>query len=95
MVVTIRLRVGPALGRKLSRRRELALTLSGLLRPAALAAVALAVWRLATDLKVTASFAVSRGLFSHWQVWTVMAVLLAGCAWRLARYGRGGGEAMP
>jgi hypothetical protein len=46
-------------------------------------------------LKWTGEFAISRGVFSHWQVWLAMAVILQVCAAMLNRYGRGGGEAMP
>lgn len=58
-------------------------------------ALVLGVWRLCSDLNLTREFAISRGLFSHWQVWMVMAGLLQTCASVLNRYGRGGGEAMP
>jgi hypothetical protein len=65
------------------------------LSPAALMALALGVWRLGSDLKWTGEFAISHGIFSHWQVWIAMAGLLETCAAILNRYGRGGGEATP
>ncbi len=96
MVVRVRLRLGRSLDRNLARRRELALLAGTLLTPAALAALVLGAWRLGSDLQWTGKFVISKGLFSHWQVWMAMAALLQGCASILNRYGRGGrGEAMP
>jgi hypothetical protein len=57
--------------------------------PAAVVAMLLAFWRIAADLNWTASFAIPSGLFSHWQVWMAVAVLLQLCARTLNRYGRG------
>lgn len=84
------------LDRKPPRRREAALMLSMLLTPAAVLALVLGCWRLGSDLQWTGRFAISGGLFSHWQVWMVMAAALQAFASVLNRYGRGGrGEAMP
>jgi hypothetical protein len=52
------------------------------------------VWRLSADLKWAGEFAISRGLFSHWQVWIAVAGVLQTCASILNRYGRGGGVAV-
>jgi hypothetical protein len=96
MTVRVRLRVGPAWRRQLARNRQLASVAASLLTPAAAMALVLAVWRIGSDLKWTGEFAITRGLFSHWQVWMVMAGLLQTCAVILNRYGRGGrDEAMP
>ena len=38
-------------------------------------ALALACWRIAADLNWTGSFAISSGLFSHWQAWLAAASL--------------------
>lgn len=95
MTVTVRLRLGGAVGRKLARLRELALATGALLTPAALMALVLGCWRLASDLNLTGEFVISRGLFSHWQVWMVLAGVLQTCASLLNRYGGGGREAMP
>ena len=76
--------------------RKLALGLSSLMTPAALAAYSLACWRIASDLDWTAEFAISRGLFSRWQVWMVLGASIHAGAATLGRYGRrsaGGGEA--
>ncbi len=61
---------------------------AALLPPLALTAGLLAAWRIAADLKWAASFAISSGLFSHWQVWMGAAVLLEVCAHALNRYGK-------
>jgi hypothetical protein len=96
MKVKIRLRVGPRFRRNLARNREFASIAAALLTPAAVMALALGVWRLGADLNWAGEFAISRGLFSHWQVWIAVAGLLQTCASILNRYGRGGGgEAMP
>ena len=96
MVVRIRLRVGPGFRRHLARDRKLASIAAALLTPAAVMALVLGVWRLSADLNWTGEFAISRGIFSHWQVWIALAGLLQTCAAILNRYGRGGrDEAMP
>jgi hypothetical protein len=71
------------------------LATGALLTPAALMALVLGCWRLASDLNLTGEFVIARGLFSHWQVWMVLAGILQTCASVLNRYGRGGREAMP
>jgi hypothetical protein len=91
MRVRLRLRHGPRVNPKSGRDRQLALALSGLLKPAVLMALALAVWRLLADLGSTRQFGIAAGLFSHWQVWLAVAGLLAAAAWRLGRYGHSAG----
>lgn len=95
MVVKIQVGYGPTLGRNKGKNRRLALIAGAVLTPAALVACVLAFWRLSSDLNWTGEFAISSGLFSHWQVWIVMGVLLQFCASTLNRYGRGAGAAMP
>jgi len=96
MGIRIRVRLEPELARKLARLRRLAGPAGALLTPAAVLALALGCWRLAADMNFTGQFAISGGLFSHWQVWIGLAVLLQALASRLNRYGRGGsGAAMP
>lgn len=89
MIVRIRLRLGPAFAQNLQRNRELASFVAALLTPAAVMAFVLGVWRLASDLDWAGEFVISRGLFSHWQVWIAMAGLLQTCASVLNRFGRG------
>lgn len=50
-----------------------------------LAAVAMAVWRIADDLGLPLPFAFPSGMLSHWQVWFGAAVLLLGSAGLVAR----------
>src|SRR5215208_946061 len=91
MVVRIRFAKGPKLGsRRKERNQRTALVLAALLSPAALVASVLALWRIAADLKVTNSFAIPSGIFSHWQVWLAAAVLLQVCSHVLNRWGRAG-----
>jgi hypothetical protein len=88
MVVRIRFANSPKVGRKRQQDRRLALVLAALLPPSALAAGILAIWRIAADLNLTNSFAISSGIFSHWQVWLAAAVALQLCARALTRYGK-------
>src|SRR5438309_2013653 len=75
MIVRIHLRKGQPLRRTRGKNRELALACGALLVPAALMAYVLGFWRLTSDLGMTNEFAI-RGLFSHWQIWIVTAVVL-------------------
>ncbi|MBM3745777.1 MAG: hypothetical protein FJW34_08260 [Acidobacteria bacterium] len=93
MALKIRVRLEPGLSRAVVRMSRLAAAAGALLSPAAVMALALGCWRLAADLDLTGQFAISRGLFSHWQVWIGLAVVLQTCASRLSRYGRGGSDA--
>jgi hypothetical protein len=96
MTVRIRMRVGFRSNSAPALPREMASVVAALLTPAAVIALVLGAWRLSADLNWTGEFAISRGLFSHWQVWVAMAGLLQTFASLLNRYGRGGGgEAMP
>jgi hypothetical protein len=88
MVVRIRFAKGTRLGRKRQKDKRLALILAALLPPSALTAAVLAIWRIAADLNWTNSFAISSGIFSHWQVWLGAAVALQMCARALNRYGK-------
>lgn len=36
----------------------------------------MALWRLGADLGWMGAFAISNGLFSHWQVWSILALSL-------------------
>jgi hypothetical protein len=95
MRVLIRLRLGPALARRVARNRELASLTAALLTPAAAMSLVLGCWRLGADLNWTDEFVISTGLFSHWQVWIALAALLQVCASILNRYARGGRTATP
>jgi hypothetical protein len=93
MLVRIRFGKGPQVERKARKNRRVALAVAAMLTPAALMAAALGVWRIAADLSWTGSFAISSGLFSHWQVWLGGAALLQLASRLLARYGRAGDSA--
>jgi hypothetical protein len=94
MIVRIHLRQGHPLRRARGKNRQLALAGGALLIPASLMAYVLGFWRLASDLGVTNEFAI-RGVFSHWQLWIVIAVVLHVGAGVLSRYGRGGEFHLP
>ena len=89
--MVVRIRFGKA-GKVVSKRhknRRVAQAVAALLTPAALMAGALGLWRLAADLNLTSSFAISSGIFSHWQVWAGAAVGLQVCARILNHYAKG------
>jgi uncharacterized membrane protein YidH (DUF202 family) len=46
------------------------------LTPAAVLASVMGIWRLGADLGLTGDFIVSTGLFSHWLVWMMLALVL-------------------
>ena len=94
MIVRIHLRQGHPLRKTGGKNRQLALASGALLIPASLMAYVLGFWRLASDVGVTNEFAF-RGLFSHWQLWIVTAVVLHVTAGVLSRYGRGGEFHLP
>ena len=94
MIVRIHLRKGHPLRKTRGKNRQLALATGALLIPASLMAYVLGFWRLASDIGVTNEFAI-RGLFSHWQIWIVIAVALHVAAGVLSRYGRGGEFHLP
>ena len=86
MVVRIRLNYGSVLRKTAAANRQAALIMSSLMTPLALMAGALGCWRIAADLKWTGEFAISRGLFSHWQVWIALAIAVQFGAFLLHRY---------
>jgi hypothetical protein len=88
MIVRIRFGRGAKVGKHSRKNRKLALGLAALLTPAAALAWVLALWRIAADLNWTGSFAISAGLFSHWQVWLGAGILLQVCAHLLNRYAK-------
>ena len=93
MVIRIRFGKRPRTGAVRRKNRRVALMLSALLTPAAAMALALACWRIAADLNWTSTFAISSGLFSHWQSWLAAAALLQLASRVLNRYARNGDPA--
>jgi hypothetical protein len=67
---------------------ELAHGVSMLLVPIYLCAWAMAAWRLGADMRIMGPFFLSDGLFSHWQVWFALAILLQTAAKSLRRRAR-------
>jgi hypothetical protein len=68
-----------------------ALGLAAIMSPAALLALTMAFWRIASDLRWTGTFIVASGIFSHWQTWLAVAAALFLLASALNRIGRGAG----
>jgi hypothetical protein len=64
----------PELRKAVAETQKVAVALPALLTPVAVAAYSLALWRLGADLGLTGEFFVSRGLFSHWQVWLALGL---------------------
>jgi hypothetical protein len=94
MLVRLMLTRGRPLLRKPGTNRHLALGLAALLTPAALMAYVLGFWRLASDIGVAGEFGIT-GVFSHWQIWILIAALLHLSGYVLNRYGRGGELRVP
>lgn len=92
MKVRIRFGKTTPLGSR-GRNRRAALLAGSMLTPAAVAAWILAVWRVAADLKWANGFAISTGVFSYWQVWLAMGLVLQLCSRMLNRYGKSGDQA--
>ena len=89
MRVRIRLGKRVPVSSKRAKNRRVAQALAVLLKPAALLASVLGLWRIASDFNWTGGFAISSGLFSHWQVWLGGAAVLQLCSYALNRYGKG------
>ena len=88
--MTIRLNYGGARKWRELDRGSLILGLRRWLIPASAVALAVAIWRLAYDLDLATQFAIPMGVFSHWQIWLALAVLLLLLAEMLRRSGQGG-----
>jgi hypothetical protein len=93
MVVRIKFGKGPVITKNRRKNRRAAMALAALLDPAAVMALALALWGLAAELKWVGSFAIPSGLFSYWETWLGAAAALELCAFALNRYGKSGGAA--
>lgn len=88
MRVRIRLGKGPSIERRAGKNRHLAAATAALLTPASVVAAVLGVWRICADIGLAGHFAITEGLFSHWQVWIAIASLLQFGASLLSRYGK-------
>jgi hypothetical protein len=87
MRVILRLKHGPAVQPKRRKNQQAALVAATFLTPAAVMACALAVWHLCADMGVVGAFPITQGLFSHWQVWFVVAGSVEAASLALSRYG--------
>ena len=95
MVVRVRLRTGRRVSRKPGKNRHVALAFAALLWPGVLTSYVLGIWRLAADLGMAGGFGIERGVFSHWQTWLALAVVLNLMAISLNRYGNLGRMRFP
>jgi hypothetical protein len=64
----------PVIDRAAVMSQEATRLIAAFLTPAAVTALSMALWRLGADLGWTGAFAISTGLFSHWQVWCILAL---------------------
>lgn len=87
MVVRIRFGIGSRVRRTGTKNQRLALAFASLLVPVVLGAWVLAFWRLGSDLRFVEDFAITTGLFSHWQVWIAIAAGLNVLVIALDQYG--------
>lgn len=92
MRVVIRLKHGPAVRRKRHKNQQAALIAALFLTPAAVMACALALWRIAADMGMAGAFPLTSGIFSHWQVWFVIAAVLQTASLFFSRYGNAESE---
>jgi hypothetical protein len=88
MIVRIKLRAGPLISSQRNLDSKLAFAVAGLLTPAAVLSIVVALWRLLADAKVAEQFVIEKGLLSHWQVWLALGILLQSLSVYLDRYGR-------
>lgn len=87
MRIRIRLEEGPQFQPRRGKNRRLAGALAALLTPVAVMAAVLGLWRILSDMGWTGEFAISQGIFSHWQVWVALAALIEAVSILLNRYG--------
>ena len=90
MIVRLRFQTGPRIRKTKGKNRHIASAIAVLMWPAVLIAYVLGIWGLGAQIQVTASFAIARGIFSHWQVWLATALSLHLAAILLSRYARKG-----
>jgi hypothetical protein len=87
MRVRIRFEQGPRVSKREGGYRPVAAGMASLMSPLAVMAGVLGVWRIAADIGIAREFAISDGLFSHWQIWMMLAVLIQLAAVVLSKYG--------
>ena len=87
MVVRIRLGRGLRVQKKARKNQQLALAFAALLQPSALMALVLAVWAIASDMKLSGDFPVHKGALSDWRFWLCAAFGIGALSATLNRYG--------
>jgi hypothetical protein len=88
MRVRLKIDVGTPRRKAISFNRQVAQGTAALLGPASVMAFVLGGWRLGADLNLTGQFAISRGLFSHWQVWLALGVAMQAASTVLSRFAK-------
>lgn len=88
MVVRIRLNYSGIVRPSAHSNRHAAAVMASLLTPVALMAWVLGGWRLLADIGITGTFAISTGLFSHWQVWIALGIGVQFAGFLLQRFSR-------
>jgi hypothetical protein len=86
--INVGIRIQPVLDWTARLSREAARAVASMLSPAAAISLVLGFWRLGADLGWTGKFAISEGLFSHWQVWLAMAIVLEALSSTILRNGQ-------
>jgi len=88
MQVRLKIDYGTPRRKAISFNRQVAQGTAALLGPASVMAFVLGGWRLGADLNLTGEFAISRGLFSHWQVWLALGAAMQAAATILSRFAK-------
>ena len=88
-------RLQPAVVRACIISHEATRLIAAFMTPVALTAASMALWRIGADLGWTGAFAISNGLFSHWQVWGIMALGLKMTGSLIYRGAEGNAESEP
>ena len=88
MRVRVKINYASSLRKAHSFYWQLARGTAALLGPASVMAFVLGGWRLGADLNLTGQFAISQGLFSHWQVWFAVGAGMQVVSTVLTRYAR-------
>lgn len=88
MQVRVKINYAASLRKAHSFNWQLARGTAALLVPASVMAFVLGGWRLGADLNLTGKFAISQGLFSHWQVWLALGAGMQVVSAVLTRYAR-------
>jgi hypothetical protein len=86
MQLRIKINYATPLRKAYSFNRQVVRGTAALLGPASVMAFVLGGWRLGADLNLTGQFAISNGIFSHWQVWLALGAAMQAASSFLSRY---------